>query len=373
MPEPQPLQQLDRTYVRWSGRKLSYFAGCDYFRLSSHSKVKRALLEGLKRYGLSVNASRMTSGNHAVYQKLEKALARFFGAEAALFVPTGYLTNVIVAQALSGQFSHALLDEAVHPSLRDAANQLECPVLNFAHRSLAGLNSVLARCGQGCKVILLTDGMFARDGSVAPLREYRQALPKDGVILVDDAHGAGVLGKHGRGALEYTGPPQRAIILTVTLSKAFGTYGGAILGSAGLRNRILEHSPLFIGSTPLPLPLAHAALQSLKIVGSDKSLRLRLARNVQFVREELARSSIGIPATPGPIIALEPQGRAAIKKIQRALLASDIYPSFIRYPGGPASGYFRFVISSEHTREQLDNLARTIRRLSGALKPLSLS
>src|SRR6516162_7197898 len=111
MTKPAPLQQLDRTYVRFKGRKLSYFSGCDYYRLASHPEVLEALRIGAERYGLNVAASRLTTGNHVLYLELEKALSRFFGAEDALLVSTGYATNLVVAQALAGNFSHALIDE----------------------------------------------------------------------------------------------------------------------------------------------------------------------------------------------------------------------------------------------------------------------
>src|SRR5437868_4545310 len=115
------MQLVDRTYVRARDRKLSYFSGCDYFRLSSHPQIARALLVGLRKFGLSVAASRLTTGNHPLYAKLEARLARFFRTDCALVVSTGYVSNLTVAQALAGQFSHAILDEAAHPSLKDAA------------------------------------------------------------------------------------------------------------------------------------------------------------------------------------------------------------------------------------------------------------
>src|SRR5205823_9551281 len=114
-------------------------------------------------------------------------------------------------------------------------------------------------------LILLTDGMFSHDGSAAPLPEYLKVLPQDAQILVDDAHGAGVLGQTGQGSLQHAGVSRRRIIQTITLSKAFGAYGGAILGTARLRRKILNRSQIFVGSTPLPLPLANAALEGIRI------------------------------------------------------------------------------------------------------------
>jgi 8-amino-7-oxononanoate synthase len=369
--EPEPLQQIDRTYVRWRQRKLSYFSGCDYFRLSSHPKVTRALVDGLKLYGLSVAASRLTTGNHALYQQLEGRLARFFKAEAALLVPTGYVANLAVAQALAGNFSHVLIDEFSHPSLWDASKMLECPVLKFGHRSAGDVATALRRCGPGSKPILLTDGMFSRDGSVAPLEEYLKILPKDAAVLVDDAHGAGVLGEHGGGTVEHAEVNRRRVILTTTLSKALGTYGGAILSSESLRKRILKRSQLFVGSTPLPLPVANAALQALSILETSKSLRARLKGNTDHVKCAVRKAGVSLPEAPGPIIALQPIDHSAEAKIKRALLRAGIYPPFIIYPGGSPSGYFRFVISSEHSREQLEGLVGALIRRVRLFVPAS--
>src|SRR5581483_8611074 len=157
--EPDPLQQIDRTYVRWHGRKLSYFGGCDYFRLSSHPKVRAALVAGLQKYGANVAASRLTTGHHTLYAGVEAELRRFFGAEAALVVSTGYATNLIVAQALAGEFGRAFVDARAHVSLRDASGLLGCPVTEFAHRDANALARAMRKAGRRGKVIVLTDGM----------------------------------------------------------------------------------------------------------------------------------------------------------------------------------------------------------------------
>jgi 8-amino-7-oxononanoate synthase len=356
MTVPEPLQQISRTYVRYRQRKLSYFSGCDYFRLASHPRVAAALQAGVKKYGVNVAASRLTTGNHVLYGKLEAELAAFFAVEAALLVPSGYVTNLIVAQALAGQFSHALIDAGAHSSLSEAAHLLDCPVLQFGSRNVEELAATVRRCGPGSRLLVLTDGMFSSDGSVAPLPEYLEVLPKDALIIVDDAHGAGWLGRNGRGTLEYTGVSRRRIIQTVTLSKSFGAYGGAILGTARLRQQILDHSRMFVGSTPLPLPLANAALTSIRILKADRSLRRRLLRNTDYVKARLRAAGFQLPEAPGPIVPLIPRSPDEAEQLNHALLSARIFPPFVQYPGSPPNGYFRFVISSEHRRSQLDVL-----------------
>jgi len=362
MNEPESLQQVRRTYVRYHGRDLSYFTGCDYFRMSSHPRVLKAVGVGLQKYGLNVAASRRTTGNHAVYLALEKQLAKFFGAEAALLVSTGYLTNLVVAQTLVGHFSHALVDEKAHVSPSDAAQFLNCPVLKFKHRDLESFSETLRRCGPGARPVALTDGMFSRDGSVAPLRAYLKLLPRDGLLVVDDAHGGGTVGAQGGGAVEVEGVSRQRIVQCVTLSKAFGCYGGAVLSSKRLRGQILERSSLFIGSTPLPLPLAYAATVTVNLVRRDGKFRQRLNRNADFVKHALRRAGMNLPDAPGPIIPFSQPTSAQTRRLSRALLAAGIFPSYINYPGAAARGYFRFVISSEHTQSQLDQLVSVLKK-----------
>jgi len=146
----------------------------------------------------------------------------------------------------------------------------------------------------------------------------------------------------------------------ITLSKAFGSFGGAMIGTHAFRRRVLARSRMFAGSTPIPLPLAAGAFAALKVLQTDRSLRTRLARNSACVKTALRRAEVPIPETPGPIVSIELRSAVAIARLKRRLLAAGIYPPFLRYPGGPPKGYFRFAISSEHTPAQLNALIRVL-------------
>jgi 7-keto-8-aminopelargonate synthetase-like enzyme len=356
---PAPLQQVDRTYVRVNGRRLTYFAGCDYFRLASHPRVLRAFKEGLDLFGLSVSASRATTGNHDAYLALERDLAAFFGAEAALLTISGYMANLAVAQAVAGSFSAAFIDNQAHSSLWDAAQLLKCPVRPFRHRDPQDLTRRMARHPTP-RPLLLTDGMFPHNGAVAPLKAYLATLPRKAMLLVDDAHAAGILGSTGKGTTELAGVPRRRVIQTVTLSKALGGFGGAILGSTSLSAQVASQSGIWSGSTPVPLPLACAARESLQILREDPEMRARLHRSAGTVREALRNAGVAVPDTPGPIISLRPRRPSDGLEIKRRLLRAGIHPPFIRYRSGPPAGYFRFAISSEHSERQLVSLAKVL-------------
>lgn len=360
METPAPIQQIDRTWVLAGNRKLSYFAGCDYFRLASHPKVLRAINDGLRKFGLNVAASRMTTGNHELYGELETTLEKFFDVESAMLVSNGYATNLIAAQALAGEFSNVLIDEKAHPSLKDAAKFFAAPVQIFKHRDAEDLQQKISRLAKGNPLIVLTDGMFSHDGSIAPLKAYCKILPKNSWLLVDDAHGAGTLGNTGKGSLELEGINRGRVIQTITLSKAFGAYGGAILGPRQLREKILAKSGMFVGSTPLPLPLAHASAAAIEILQRDKGLRQRLVKNVSYVKRVLSEAGFAAVEGPGPIIPIVPKNIGEAEQLKKRCLKNGVFPSFIKYPSGAADGYFRFVISSEHTKAQLDAWLETL-------------
>jgi 8-amino-7-oxononanoate synthase len=359
----EPLQQVDRTFVRWRGRKLIYFGGCDYHRLASDPRICEALEKGLQRHGLNVAASRATTGNHVLYGQLESALARFFAAPSAILLPTGYLTNLAVADALAGEVDLVLLDDRAHASLADAALRFACPVRRFPSRDVNAVARLLRLRPRPARPILLTDGMFSHDGSVAPLRAYLKALSARGWLLVDDAHGAGVLGAHGRGSLEHEGVDRARVIQSITLSKAFGVQGGAVLASQSLTRRIVSRSALFTGGTPQPLPLAAAALAAVKRLQGDSTLLQRLAASTRRVKGALQAKGWPSLFTPGPIVSFIPTNSREAAMMKRRLLAAGIFPPFIRYGNGPAHGHFRFAISSAHTPGQLDRLVEVLNTL----------
>lgn len=358
---PDSLQFVGRNEVRLGRRTLTYFSGCDYLRLARHPRLAAAARDSLERVGLNVSASRRTTGNHRIYGELEAALATFFGAEAAVLVPDGYVAALAAAQALAGQFTHAFVDELAHGALHDAAGRLAIPVLAFKHRDVDSLAAIVAQAGRRARPLVLTDGLFGHDGSVAPLRAYLQALPPSARLLVDDAHGVGILGASGQGTLEHEGIGRERIIQCGTLSKAFGAYGGVVLGDQRLREAILERSRLFAGTTPLPPPLAGAALAALKLVQGQPARRQRLRANAVYLRRELQKAGWAVADASGPIVRLPSLPEMQSASLKSRLLQAGIYPPYLKYGAASAAGYFRFVIASEHTRAQLDQVAAVLR------------
>jgi len=354
------LQSIDRTQIRFRGRRLTFFGGCDYFRMASHPRVLRAAQSAMKQYGLNVAASRYTTGNHKLYDQLEAILSTAFQSAGVLLVANGYSTNLVVAQTLAKSFTHILIDEKAHPSLKDAADIFRGPKHSFRHRDPDDVRRQVARLPAEARTILLTDGVFGYDGGTAPLRAYRKVMPGNSWMLVDEAHAAGVLGENGRGTFELEGIRPVRGIRTLTLSKAFGAYGGAILGSRLFCNQATVASRLLAGSTPFPLPMAAAAIRSVQIVMSQSSARQRLQKSVRLVRESLRQAGHHLPDYPSPVITLYPDSGKSARRWEKRLLTNNIHPPWIRYPGGPARGFFRFAISCRHSQEQLLHLIRAL-------------
>lgn len=355
------LRVVGQTEVLHRGRRYVYFGGCDYFRLSIHPRViaaaQRAAVDGL-----GVAASRVTTGNHPVYSAFERLLARHFKVEKAWITAHGYGANLAAAQSLKGRFTHAIIDQQAHVSLRDAAIFLGAEIQEFRHADPDSLERVHSQMPTDARVVVMTDGMFPLDGTVPPLADYLHRLGKDVWWWVDDCHAAGTLGRLGLGSVDHHGLPRSRVIQIITLSKAFGSFGGAILGDKDWVESIWKGSRWFAGSTPPPLPMVAAARTSLQIlVRSTERLR-RLRQNIARVKKPLFDSGILSAMSPGPMFLVTPESVTHTARLHRRLRSFGIYPSYIRYPGGPAVGAFRFAVSSEHSSEELNRLVQALVR-----------
>jgi 7-keto-8-aminopelargonate synthetase-like enzyme len=358
---PEPLVPDGRTHVLWRGRRWIYFGGCDYFRMASHPATCRAAAEATRAFGLSVGASRVTTGNLPILVELEQTLARCLGAPRALLTASGALANLSLAESLAGRFTHVLIDERAHPTLRDAISRMHARVWAFSHRDAGAVRARVGRLPSEARCLLATDGMFPLDGALAPLAEYRKCLPRGATLWVDDCHAVGTLGATGAGSAEFWRLPSRHLIRTATLSKALGSFGGVILGTARDVDGVVRRSATFASTTPPPPAAAAAALKALHLLEADSGFRDRLRARVRDVRAAcvaagLAVADADLSLGQSPIVGIVPRSRAESEQMRRRLVAAGIFPSLIRYPGGPPDGLFRFGLSSEHSREQIRTL-----------------
>ncbi|HVS11079.1 MAG TPA: pyridoxal phosphate-dependent aminotransferase family protein [Planctomycetota bacterium] len=359
-----PFTASSASSLTQDGVERIHFGGCGYLGLGHHPRVREALALALGRYGVSVAASRETSGNAREHELCEEEVAAALGVEAALLCPSGSLANLALAEAFQGDVRLALLDERAHPSLFGAARAAGMETAVYPHLDAARAGEIAApNASRG--VAILTDGVFPGLGTVAPLPELLRALPERGILCVDDAHGFGVLGERGRGSLERHGVSDRRVAITLSLSKALSCHGGAIAGSRELVERVRERSPLWRTSTPIPPALAAAARAALRLLAEEPQIRATLARNSTRVASTLAELGIAVPVEPLPVFAfaLDPPERMAA--LHEELRSQGLLVPLVDYPGGPArdSGpWFRLAVSAAHTEDQVERLCDALER-----------
>jgi len=333
-------------HVVWNGKRLRYFAGTDYHRLAFEPEVQHAVQSALQQQGLSSGGSRLTTGNNALLEQLEALLARFFGVEDALVVGSGYLANLILLQTLRPEFDEMVADEHAHASLLDAARAVQLPVTFFKHRDAESLQQALNRVSNPRRALVVTDGIFAARGEVAPVGDYREAVTAVGAsLLVDDAHGMAIAGEGGRGTWEMFRLPADELYITGTLSKGFGTFGGVILVTRELKKRIIEQSAAFVGHTPMPVPVIAGAAAAVQFLTEHRERVQRVQQAAQWVKRKLAIYGYPVPQDAVPIISIAFPEAETVQRFHDYLLDSGIFPPFNQYPGAPAGGHFRFVVT----------------------------
>ncbi len=357
------LRVVERNYVIWGDKKFLFFGGTDYHRMSNNPVILKALSEAVLKYGVNAGGSRTTTGNHPLHLQLEEKIAKFFGTEAAVVFASGYLSNIILLQAVAQDFDLFLLDENAHSSLTYAAKQFDKNVIYYKHLDAQNLEEQLKKYLKPRKrPLIMSDGVFPMQGEMPPFMQYTEIAKKfSAKILIDDAHAMAVLGETGKGSWEEAAIDRDIVYQTGTMSKGFGIFGGVIPAPREVIDNIQEKSPAFIGSTGLALPLVAAAIQSVSYLQSNPKLIRGLRKRALDLKEKFRRLGFDIPRSPAPIISITYYDEENNKRLFQKLMNSGIYPSFINYPGSPPGGHFRFAISSNHTEEQVNLLYETIR------------
>lgn len=350
--------------VRVHGHDLAAFAGCDYLGLAHDPEVRDALRAGLERYGVSSSGSRATTGNTVAHDELERDLARFLGLEAALLVPDGYLSNHVFLQGIAHRRPRAIVDRESHVSIQDAlaASSIPTQPYDFCDASSA---AQAARVSSDRPILVFTDGAYPVMRGIAPLRELLALVPRDGWLAVDDCHGTGVLGARGRGTHEHHGLADPRLVVTGTLSKALGCFGGFVAGTRAVVDEVAAHSRAFVGSTPIPPALALAGSAAIALLERDTSRIVKLRANVERVRAALRR--LGVPAhdLPLPVFAWKAATPEAGDRAHALLLEQGVLVPHVRYPDGLGS-YFRLAVGAAHGEAAIERLESGLRRALGA-------
>ncbi|HTR78797.1 MAG TPA: 8-amino-7-oxononanoate synthase [Gemmatimonadaceae bacterium] len=344
------------------------FSSNDYLGLASDARVARAARDAIERHGVGAAASRLIVGDHPEHTALERALAAFFGAPAALLFSSGYAANIGALPALVSRGDAIFADALNHASVIDGCRLSRAAIHVYPHGDVDALEALLRRERPAFRrALLVTDGVFSMDGDRAPLVELTGlAREYDCWTYVDDAHGAGVIGPSGRGTAEAAGAPARADITVGTLGKAFGAAGAFVYGSRALRDHLLNHARTCVFSTAMPPAQAAAAREAVRIVAAEPALRARLRANAAGLRAALARARLDpmgeATAHVVPLIVGDADGTM---RVGAALRESGYLVGTIRPPTVPAgTSRLRLTASAAHTP---DHIAGCVAALAAAI------
>jgi 8-amino-7-oxononanoate synthase len=348
------------------GRRVLAFCSNDYLGLAADPRVTDAARTALERYGLGAGAAHLVNGHTRVHAELEEDLARFTGRPRALLFSTGYMANLGVLQALAGRRDTVLEDRLNHASLIDASRLAGCRVRRYRHADPEHVAALLAVTAPGQSSIIVTDGVFSMDGDLAPLPALADAARRRAAwLMVDDAHGLGVLGDQGGGSCEHFGlPPDEVPILMGTLGKAFGTAGAFVAGSATLIEGLVQFARTYIYTTAMPAALAAATRVSLDIARREGWRREHLHALIKRLQRGFAQLGLPVPASPTPIQPLILGSSRLASETAAALFEAGVLVPAIRPPTVPeGTARLRITLSASHSEAHVDRLLETLERV----------
>jgi 8-amino-7-oxononanoate synthase len=348
------------------GRRVLAFCSNDYLGLAADPRVTDAAHTALERYGLGAGAAHLVNGHTRVHAELEEDLARFTGRPRALLFSTGYMANLGVLQALAGRHDAVLEDRLNHASLIDASRLAGSRVRRYRHADAEHADSLLSATEPGQSSIIVTDGVFSMDGDLAPLPALAAAARRRAAwLMVDDAHGLGVLGDQGGGSCEYFGlAPDEVPILMGTLGKAFGTAGAFVAGSATLIEGLVQFARTYLYTTAMPAALAAATRVSLDIARREGWRREHLRALIQRLQQGFAQLGLPVAASPTPIQPLILGSSRLASETAAALFEAGILVPAIRPPTVPeGTARLRITVSASHSEAHVDRLLETAERV----------
>ena len=349
------IQGAQTPRVQVEGREAILLCSNNYLGLADHPALQEAAIHALERYGCGAGASRSVSGTTELHRDLEERIARFKGSEAALILSTGYMANIGLLTTLVGEGDLIVSDELNHASIVDGCRLARAEVWIYRHRAMDHLEALLKRSSHRRRLIV-TDGVFSTEGAIASLPEIRQLADRYGaLVMVDDAHATGVLGRGGRGTGEHFGMAERIEIQMGTLGKALGGFGAYVAGTQDLIDYLIMSCRPLISTPATPPAVAAMALAALDIVEQEPQRRARLWKNAAYFKAGLERMGFDLGRSETPIVPVLIGDNALTMEADRRLMARGVFAQGIRPPSVPAQGArLRTTLMATHTSEDLD-------------------
>ena len=364
------LQSESAAHSRFDGKEVINLASNNYLGLTTHPKLREAALEAVRRFGVGSGAVRTISGTMSLHLELEERIAAFKHAKACVVFQSGFAANAGTVAAILGPEDHIISDELNHASIIDGCRLSRAKIHVFPHKDTLAAENILTELDRAAgRKLLISDGVFSMDGDIGPLPGLTAAAEKHGAIMmVDDAHSSGVLGRNGRGTIDHFGLHGRVQVQVGTLSKAIGVLGGYVCGSRDLIEFLYHRARPFLFSTSHPPAVAAACLAAFDVLEQEPERIQNLWNNTKYFKAGLTSSGFdtGMSETPiTPVIVGEPK---LAHELSRLLFEEGVLATGIGFPTVPkGKARVRTIVTATHTQEELDRALEAFRRIGKRL------
>jgi glycine C-acetyltransferase len=364
------LESASAAEARFDGKEVINLASNNYLGLTTHPRLREAALEATRRYGVGSGAVRTISGTMSLHMQLEERIARFKQVEACVVFQSGFAANAGTVSAVLTPEDHIISDELNHASIIDGCRLSRAKIHVFPHKDVAAAERKLADLdGQPGRKLLITDGVFSMDGDIGPLPGLVEAAEKHGAIMmVDDAHSSGVLGRNGRGTIDHFGLHGRVHIQVGTLSKAIGVLGGYVCGSRALIEFLYHRARPFLFSTSHPPAVAASCMAAFDVLENEPERIQALWDNTRHFKAGLSAAGFDTGVSETPITPVMVGEARMAHAFSAALFEEGVLATGIGFPTvAEGKARVRTIVAATHTREELDRALEVFARVGKKL------
>ncbi len=352
--------------INLEGKEVINFASNDYLGLAGDEKLKIAAINAIQEFGTGSTGSRLLTGHRELHRELETAIASLKQTEDAIVFSSGYLANIGTITALVGKRDLILSDQYNHSSLKNGAVMSGGYIIDYPHNDIEVLKNQLIQQRQNYRrCLIISDSVFSMDGDLCPLPEILDIAEEfDSMVLVDEAHGTGVLGENGAGCVEHFGCTGRELVQMGTLSKAVGSLGGYVAGSSSLIDFLRNRAPSWIYTTALSPADTAAALAAIEIIRNEPQSRMQLWKNVEYLQELIQKHlpKLKILPSESPILCIQLASANDALEVGKYLKESGIFAPAIRPPTVPTSR-IRITLMATHQQIHIDKLVEALHNI----------
>lgn len=355
--------------IRVDGEDVLNFCANNYLGLANHPRLREAAKRAIDQYGIGPGAVRTIAGTMTVHNQLETRLAEFKGAEAVITFQSGFTANLATIPALVGRGDIIFSDQLNHASIIDGCRLSRAQIVAYEHNNVDDLRRKIAETTEYGRRIIITDGVFSMDGDIAPLPDlYEVAREHDILLMVDDAHGEGVLGRGGRGIVDHFDLHGKVDVEVGTMSKAFGAVGGIVAGTQVIIDWLRQRGRPFLFSSAMTVPDAAACLEAVDMLESSDELVKRLWSNAEFFKTELRNMGFDTGHSQTPIVPVMLGEAPLAQQFSRKLFEAGVFAMAIGYPTVPqGKARIRVMNTAAHSQDDLEQALAAFESVGKAL------